>query len=134
MKAVAGALSGPSGATAVALVALAVGVLALCWISRSLDADADRAVLGWLHQHGQGRLDQIASGTGLRPATGRLCLVRLARAAAVTVSGGGNTRCTGSRNDASAARRRAVVHKDVPCAPPPFGAYSANSGHGPDRG
>ncbi|MFI9787353.1 hypothetical protein ACIHEI_28190 [Kitasatospora sp. NPDC051984] len=89
VEAVAGALSGPSGATAVALVALAVGVLALCWISRSLDADADRAVLGWLDQHGQGRLDQIASGTGLRPATARLCLVRLARAAAVTVSGDG---------------------------------------------
>ncbi|MFJ1795291.1 hypothetical protein [Kitasatospora griseola] len=82
------ALSGPAdGATAVSLVALATGVLTLYWISRSLDADADRAVRGWLEQHAQGRLDQVAAETGLRPATVRLSLVRLARSAAVTLSG-----------------------------------------------
>ncbi|MEV4559405.1 hypothetical protein AB0K51_20770 [Kitasatospora sp. NPDC049285] len=81
------ALSGPSGATTVALVTLAAGVLTLYWISRSLDADADRAVRGWLDQYREGRLDDVAAGTGLRPATARLSLLRLARSAAVTVSG-----------------------------------------------
>ncbi|MGW4692373.1 hypothetical protein OU787_25660 [Kitasatospora sp. YST-16] len=80
------ALSGPGRATAIALVALATSVLTLYWISRSLDADADGAVLGWLDQHGEGRIDQIAAGSALRPATVRLSLVRLARSRAVTAS------------------------------------------------
>ena len=86
-EAVAFAFSGPSGATAVCLVALAIGVLTLYWISRSLDADADRAVRRSLAEHGESRLDQITSDTGLRPATARLSLARLARSTAVTVSG-----------------------------------------------
>ncbi|MEY9876321.1 hypothetical protein ABH931_005831 [Streptacidiphilus sp. MAP12-33] len=81
------AASGRSGATAVCLVSVAVGVLTLYWISRSLDADADRAVRCWLDQHRKGRLDEVAAGTGLRPATARLSLVRQARSAGVTVSG-----------------------------------------------
>ncbi|MFD9592503.1 hypothetical protein ACFWA9_07045 [Kitasatospora sp. NPDC059973] len=81
------ALSGPGRSTAVALVALATSVLTLYWISRGLDTDADHAVRGWLDQHGHGRLDQIASGTGLREATARLSLVRLGRSAEVTSSG-----------------------------------------------
>ncbi|MGA5704551.1 hypothetical protein [Peterkaempfera bronchialis] len=62
-------------------------LLTLYWISRSLDADADRAVRRWLAEHGEGRLDQIAAAAGLRPATARLSLVRLARPTAVSISG-----------------------------------------------
>ncbi|MFH9351209.1 hypothetical protein [Kitasatospora sp. NPDC017646] len=70
-------------ATAFGLFGLASSVLVLYWIARSLDRDADRRVQRWLAAHDAARVDEIASGTGLRPTTVRLSLARLTVSGAV---------------------------------------------------
>ena len=56
---------------------MALNVFALLWFIRRLDRNADTAVQRWLLAQGEGSLDEIATGTGLRPATVRLALARM---------------------------------------------------------
>ncbi|MFE2109761.1 hypothetical protein ACFXAF_28395 [Kitasatospora sp. NPDC059463] len=61
---------------AVALTVCAVSVLSVRAVSRRLDSDADRTVLGQL-EDGAATCEELAARLGLRPAVVRLSLTRL---------------------------------------------------------